>query len=273
MPVPTPGERLKELRSRLGITTRDVTEKSQQIADAKGNEEFYISHGWLSEIETTNVTPSFYKLYSISTIYDIRFADLLLLFGVDVRKAGKHQLDMPPDDTQLTSVEAGDSDRAITFRVRFDRDFLPDETTLLSRMVEVWGKVPTTLVQQLDVRNNHYGFIGLRDFTLYPLLRPGSFVQIDQKLQKIQTYEWRSEFDRPVYFVKLRHGYACSWCELQGNRLLLVPHPLSPCRTKQVVYGTGAEIVGQVTGVAMRITDTNERHDEVSPSPQLPKRS
>jgi len=250
-----PGKQLKELRSRLGITTRDVTERSQRIATAKGNDEFYISHALLTQIEKTNATPSIYKLYSISTIYRIRFTDLPLLFGVDLHKVGKHQLARPPEDTQLATVEASDLDGAITFRVRFGRGFLPDETSLLSQMVEVWGQIPITLVQHLDVRNNHYGYIGLRDFTLYPLLRPGSLVQIDQELRNIQTFRWRSEFERPIYFIKLRHGYACSWCELQGNKLLLVPHPLSPCNIKHVVYGTDTEIVGKVTGVAMRITD------------------
>jgi len=32
-PSPSAGERLKELRVRLGLTTRDVEAKSQQIAD------------------------------------------------------------------------------------------------------------------------------------------------------------------------------------------------------------------------------------------------
>jgi len=36
-----------------------------------------------------------------------------------------------------------------------------------------------------------------------------------------------------------------------------VPHPLSPCAVRRFVYGTDAEIVGQVTGVAMRIVDIN----------------
>ena len=274
MSLSRPGEQLKELRSRLGITTRDVTEKSQRISEAEGNDEFYISNAWLTQIENTNATPSIYKLYSISTIYHIKFTDLLLLFGVDLHKAGKHQLLMPPEHTQLTTVEASDSERAITFPVRFDRGFLPDQTNLLSRMVEIWGEVPISLVQHLDVRHNHYGYVGLRDYTLFPLIRPGSFVQIDQRLRKIQTSKWRTEFDRPIYFIELRDGYACSWCELQGNKLLLVPHPLSPCSIRQVAYGTEAEIVGQVTGVAMRIIDTNERRaDENPPSPQLPKRS
>src|SRR6266849_2926907 len=90
-----PGEQLKELRSRLGITTRHVTEKSQRIAEAEGNEEFYISHAWLTQIENTYATPSIYKLFSISTIYHIKFTDLLLLFGVDLQKIGKHQLSLP----------------------------------------------------------------------------------------------------------------------------------------------------------------------------------
>jgi len=269
-----PGEQLKDLRSRLGITTRDVTERSQRIAAAEGNEEFYISNAWLTQIENTDATPSIYKLYSISTIYHIKFTDLLLLFGVDLENVAKHQLAMRPEHTQLTNVESADGDRAITFPVRFDRGFLPDQSNLLSRMVEVWGEIPIGLVRQLDIRHSHYGYIGLRDYTLFPLLRPGSFVQIDQRIRKVQASKWRTEFDRPIYFIELRDGYACCWCELQGNKLLLVPHPLSPCSIRQVLYGTDAEVVGQVTGVAMQIVDINAgSSDETPPSPQLPKRS
>ena len=91
---------------------------------------------------------------------------------------------------------------------------------------------------------------------LYPLIRPGSFVQVDQNVKKIQPRRWRTEYDRPIYFVELRDGYACSWCELQEGRLLLIPHPLSPCNVRSLGYGTDAEIVGQVSAVAMRITDS-----------------
>lgn len=269
--VKRPGEQLKDLRSRLGITTRDVTEKSQKVAEAEGNEEFYISNAWLTQIENTYATPSIYKLFSISTIYHIKFTDLLLLFGVDLQKIGKHQLSMPPEQTHITNIESYDGDRAVSFPVRFDRGFNLDQTNLLSRMVEVWGEIPISLVQHLDVKHHHYGYVGLRDYTLFPLLRPGSFVQIDQRLRKVQASKWRTEFDRPIYFVELRDGYACSWCELQGNQLLLVPHPLSPCGIRQFLFGTDAEIVGQVTGIALRIADAIER--PADETPQLPKRS
>ncbi len=266
-----PGERLKDLRSRLGITTRDVTEKSQRIAEAEENEEFYISNAWLTQIENTPATPSIYKLFSISTIYHIKFTDLLLLFGVDLQKISRHQLSIPLEQTHLTNIESYDGDQVVTFPVRFDRGFNLDQTNLLSRMVEVWGEIPISLVQHLDVRHHHYGYVGLRDYTLFPMLRPGSFVQIDHRLRKVQASKSRTEFDRPIYFVELRDGYACSWCELQGNQLLLVPHPLSPFGVRQFPFGTDAEIVGQVTGIAMRIADAIERSPDETL--QLPKRS
>jgi hypothetical protein len=90
--------------------------------------------------------------------------------------------------------------------------------------------------------------------TLYPLLRPGSFVQIDPRVRKVQPMRWRTEFDRPIYFLELRDGYACSWCELQDGHLLLLPHPLSPRSVRRLAYGSEAEIVGQVTAVAMTLT-------------------
>ena len=68
-----------------------------------------------------------------------------------------------------------------------------------------------------------------------------------------------SQFGRPIYFLELRNGYACGWCEMQKNTLLLLPHPLSPCSVRQFVYEVDAEIVGQVTGVAMRIVDLSPR--------------
>ncbi|MGB7437251.1 MAG: hypothetical protein WBW49_17685 [Candidatus Acidiferrum sp.] len=255
----------------MGITTREVTEKSQRISVAEGNEEFYVSNAWLTQIENTNATPSIYKLYSISAIYHIKFSELLLLFGVDLQKIGKHQLTMPLENTHLTSLEPGDENRTVTFPVRFDSGFSLGRTNLLSRMIEMWGEIPMSLIQHLDLRHNHYGYIGLNDLTLCPMLRPGSFVQINNKVKKVQTSKWRTEYDRPIYFVELRDGYACSWCELQGNQLLVVPHPLSPCNIRQFVLGADAEIVGQVTGIAMRVTDPNE------PPPgetrQLPKQS
>ncbi len=266
-----PGERLREVRERLGITTREVEEHSRKIAEAERNEDFYISNAWLTQIENKTSVPSIYKLYSLSVIYRVDFLKLLSMFGVDLDRRGKYELAIPVPKTHLTTLEVYDGERTVTFPVRFDRGFSPDKTNLISRMVEIWGEVPIALIQHLDIRHSQYGYIGLQDYTLHPLLRPGSFVQIDSRLNKVQTSAWRTEFDRPIYFIELRDGYACSWCELRGNQLTLLPHPLSPCSIRQFNYTSEAEIVGQVTAVAMRlVSSTNPPADGL---PELPKRS
>ncbi|HWG59318.1 MAG TPA: helix-turn-helix transcriptional regulator [Candidatus Acidoferrales bacterium] len=265
-----PGEQLRELRNKLGVTTREVEEFSRAIAEDCQNEDFYISNAWLTQLENKNSIPSIYKLFSLSAIYRMKFADLLAIFGVDLNTATRYQLALPLQKTHLAAVEPPDPHKAITFPVRFDKSFSLDKTSLISRMVEIWGEVPVELIQRLDLRHCQYGYIGTADFAMYPLLRPGTFVQIDSRPGRPHGAEWRTEFDRPIYFVELRDGYACSWCEVRGSQITLVPHPLSGCGIRQFAYPTEAEIVGQVTAVAMRLVPSPDSFsDEL---PKLPKR-
>jgi hypothetical protein len=76
------------------------------------------------------------------------------------------------------------------------------------------------------------------------------------RVRKVRPGHWRTEYDRPIYFVELRDGYLCSWCELQGAQLIVIPHPLSPRSVWQYEFPRDAVIVGQVTGVALRIVDS-----------------
>jgi transcriptional regulator with XRE-family HTH domain len=265
------GEHLRELRTRLGITTREVEEYSRVIAEEHGNEEFYISNAWLTQLENKISIPSIYKLFSLSVVYRTRFVDLLAIFGVDLSAAARYQTALPLQSTHLAQLEVLEPERRIRFPVRFDRGFNLDGTSLVSRMVEIWGEVPVALIQRLDIRHCQYGYIGLDDYTMYPLLRPGSFVQIDPTAARVPVSDWRTEFDRPIYFVEMRDGYACSWCEMRGAQLTLIPHPLSACMTRQFAYPDEAEIVGQVTAVAMRLVANVEGSSDALP--RLPKRS
>jgi hypothetical protein len=36
---------------------------------------------------------------------------------------------------------------------------------------------------------------------MYPLLMPGSFLQVDDTKTQILKEGWRSEYERPIYFV------------------------------------------------------------------------
>jgi len=59
--IQLPNEQLKELRLRLGITTRDVAELSQKIASSEHNSEYQISNAWLTQIENSDSVPSIFS--------------------------------------------------------------------------------------------------------------------------------------------------------------------------------------------------------------------
>ena len=265
------GDHLRELRNRLGVTTREVEELSWKIAQDRKNEEFYISNAWLTQLENKNSVPSIYKLFSLSVIYRAKFTDFLSVFGVVLEDSVRYQAALPLQNTHLASIEVPDRDKTVRFPVRFDRGFHVETTSLISRMVEVWGEVPIALIQRLDVRNCQYGYIGMDDRTMDPLLRPGSFIQIDSHMKRVQQSGWRTELDRPIYFIELREGYACSWCQLRGSNLLLIPHPLSGCAIREFAHPDEAEIVGQVSAVAMRLVSAADGHPDETP--RLPGRS
>ena len=72
--TPRPGDQLRELRNRLGVTTREVEELSRKLAERTGNDEYYISNAWLTQLENKDSVPSIYKLFSLSVIYRSTFA-------------------------------------------------------------------------------------------------------------------------------------------------------------------------------------------------------
>jgi len=247
----TAGQRLRELREQLGLTIRDVEMASLRIAQKHDKDDFAIQLSRLSDIETKGVLPSIYRLYSLSVIYRIDLRELLRWFGVDLNDAASDLRFSEPPRTHISQALANVS--SVQVPVRLDPGFDLRRTTNLGRMIERWGVVPLAYLQQFAVPNYTYGYIGNDDFTMYPLLMPRSFVQIDESRNSITEKVWRSEYERPIYFVETRDGYTCCWCALQGGNLILQPHPLSPVQPRILKGQQEAEVIGQVVGVAMRL--------------------
>jgi hypothetical protein len=124
----------------------------------------------------------------------------------------------------------------------------------MSRIFKNWEDIPV-LLRQIDLQNSILGYIGLKDNMMYPLLRPGSVVQVDARQKAIKSAGWRNEYERPIYFVEMRDSCVCSWCDLDGSNLFLIPGPVSGQTLRRVRYPIEAEIVGRVTGVVMSLVD------------------
>ena len=162
------------------------------------------------------------------------------LYNVEADESEKYTAIAAPNVTRLLT-HVPDSCRTNELQQRLVKH--PESTTLLPRVVDDEDDK-----RHLDPERKFtcYGYIGLKDFTMYPLIRPGSIVEIDTRQKKWTLTTWRTEYERPIFFFELRHGYACGWCDLQGRLLLLIPHQSSRVSIRRFTYPNEIEIVGRV---------------------------
>src|ERR1700690_3999200 len=151
----------------------------------------------------------------LSVVYGVHWSSLFTLFGCNLRDFGRDQAMFAPRKTQLASGTV-DSEDTIVVPVKSREDLHLDSTNLFSRLAKIWAEIPIRLIQHLDLKSGVYGFVGMGDRTMFPIIRPGSIVQIDQDQRKILPH-WENEHDRPIYFVELRGDFLCSWCELRDG--------------------------------------------------------
>ncbi len=251
-----PGEKLKRARERLDLTFREVEDASQQIARRRGSDEFAIGLSRLADIENKQTVPSIFRLYSLCAIYRLEFDEVLSWYGVprDMLSSDSAQIELRVTHQVGTAAEA-----RVTLPQPADIKIDLNETTFLSHMLRRWGKMPLGILNGLDTRRFRYAFIGTEDWSMHPLLPPGSFLAIDQGRRKIAADGWTSEFERPIYFLEHRGGYLCGWCAISGEKLIVQSHPSSDNPMAIFEYPREIDVIGQVVGAAMPIDARRRR--------------
>jgi transcriptional regulator with XRE-family HTH domain len=252
------GQKLRRIRERLNLRVRDVELASLKIADKYKNDEFAVLINRISEIENRGLVPTLFKLYSLCAIYRLDLQEVLEWYGIPL---GALAVDALLVDIPQTHVVAfrGNGSAEVLLPLSLDPGADLRRTTYLSRMIQRWGRLPLMFLETLNLKEQRYALIGTEDWFMHPLLQPGTFVCIDDTQRKIATSGWNNEFERPIYFLEHRNGYACGWCSLNGDQLILQPHPASLCSPQIYTYPEEIDLIGQVSGIAMRLDQGRRR--------------
>lgn len=252
------GQRLRRARERLNLKFRDVEQASQLIAERHNNQEFAVLISRLSDIENQGTLPSIYRLYSLCCIYRLELSEVLTWYGIPA--------DSMAADAGLIHIQK-------THAVNFSQEsageaYLPialdpgidlRRTFFLSEVVQRWGKLPLALVGGIDVKRFRYGFVGTDDWSMHPTIPAGALLVIDDSKRKPQTSGWRSQSERPIYFLEHRDGYYCRWCSVRDGVMSLLPDPSSDAAVLNFRYPGEIEVVGQVVGLAISL-DPEKQH-------------
>ncbi len=256
------GEKLKRVRERLKLTYRDVEQASQRLAARLGNGEFAIRLSRLADIENKDTAPTIYRLYTLCAIYRLEFDEVISWYGAPLDRLASEALHIGLPQTHALHFQPEGIALAPPPEVEIDLT----KTTFLSHLVRSWGRMPLRFLSGMDLRRYRYGLIGTEDYSMQPVLHPGSLVLIDERA-RIASGGWTNEYDRPIYFFEHREGYICGWCDLAGDRLVVLPHPASHRKPSVYRFPADIDLLGQVIGVAMLLDSGRRRFARQSTVP------
>jgi len=252
------GLRLRQIRERLGLTYRDVERASLELAARRGRPDFILHISRLADIENHGVVPGIHKIYTLAAVYHLDPLQIFAWYDAPLSELFLDGAVSRPPNTHLAAPPV-----SLRTPIRFDPGFDPRRTEFLSRMVQQWGRFEGALDGDAKCR---YGYVGLSDRRMVPLLRPGSIVLLDATERGVEDTDWTTEYDRPLYFVDVRDGYRCGWFHQDRARLTMQPHPLSRCAPEFWPLPEGAEVVGRVIGVVTRLNEPLNALAEESPA-------
>lgn len=235
------GQIIRKLRKERFLKSRDVERNSRVIADRKDNEDYYIGHATLFDIENGSI-PGIYKIECLAIIFQIPLTQMLTVFGIDYRDTESSVVAPPPRETALEPLDLTETD--VSFRLHFDNRTDPRETDILKGKPEEWGIAPA-LLKRLHPQQFTYAVVGTDDDSMADIIPPGSLIEIDRNQAMVQPLSWRTLRERPIYLVWHDDGYSCVWCQQDRHEILLIPHPASnrPVRRLRVREAT---IIGRI---------------------------
>jgi transcriptional regulator with XRE-family HTH domain len=249
------GEKLKRVREKLGLTYREVEQASQQVARQRDCEAFAIALSRLADIENKGTVPTIFRLYSLCAIYRLDLIAVLGWYGIPGDRLPADSMSVRLDRTHEVRLKPA----SVSVPVALTGEIDYSKTSFLPHLLRKWGTLPWSFLQSLDLRQYRYGFIGLEDWSMHPILVPGSLLVIDDTRRKIARGGWTDEFERPIYFLEYRDGYCCGWCTAMEDRLLVHAHPASHCEPRIFEYPGEIDVIGQVVGSAMSLEPRKNR--------------
>lgn len=125
---------------------------------------------------------------------------------------------------------------------------LQDPASAMRRILSAWSNIPLLLMLDVDWDRGPMVLVGLSDRMMWPLLPPGSLLQLDQKVKTVASGSW-SEFDRPIYLIEHRGKFFCCHAERRGEMLRLISHRESPSPPAVSIPFKEARVRGQVTPI------------------------
>lgn len=233
----------------LGLSYKDIVRESERLALVNNNPDMQIGKSTLGNIISGSIRqPGTAKLDSLRIILNLSQTEIDAANGLQPHGRLKEQLKTARARTREISPDA------VTRQRKVKVPFLRDDAKLahsqfLDGALKEWATVDVEYLSSLYPPYLAYAVIGEQDTNAAPIAPPGSRVLVNKLLNHVQPVDNVSFHERELFFVLTPRGPTCVYLEYApGNKMVLVPHPLSG-NLREEFARDDVTIVGQVVGV------------------------
>jgi hypothetical protein len=123
---------------------------------------------------------------------------------------------------------------------------LQNPSSATHRLLSAWSDVPLLLMLDIDWQRGPLVLVGLQDRMMWPLLTPGSLLQLDPKVRTVANGP-SLEFERPIYLIEHKGKFRCCYAQRRRDMLRLISHDESLARPAISVPVKDAKVRGQLS--------------------------
>ena len=238
-PTVTPFRRMRNARRRVGLSLRQASEMSREVAHTLADEGYFTSPGSLSEYEASDTPPRhIHKLLTLAIVYSIPFAELLGWFGL---RPERRQTEEFPQAT-----EAPD-----------DSTNTPGQPGFLSSVLRQIGELPVFLRRSMaslsglhDVSLRDVFWVGGEPLVMHPSLGGALFIIVDRRKKRPRIFPHKGSWEQPIYLLrKSDESYLMASCNQEDGTIVLHPYTREFTRAEQLRKTAEAEVVGQIVTI------------------------
>jgi transcriptional regulator with XRE-family HTH domain len=248
--IPHTGDLIRRARQRSGLSFRDASARTRDVARLLQDRRYFCSMGALSDSETVTDPPRHvHKLISLCIAYSVGAWEFLNAAGLRQRDAGKEAI-----SDQLLGRSVAEADvTSETIPTGFLK-LLTDEFEDIPLFLRAAGASLCGL-PALSLRDIFW-VTGQKE-SLHPYLTDAAFVVVDRKKKKLTSSFSRAQWDQPFYVLLARDGtHLCAACSLQEDTLIVRPFSDGFDRPMRFRNRVDVEVVGRIVAIVRRLSST-----------------
>jgi transcriptional regulator with XRE-family HTH domain len=240
------GEWIRRARFRCGLSFREASGRTAEIARILGHPNYFCSAGALSDLETRKLFPRhLHKLISLCAVYCVAIGELMALAGLPLVSAGQEAMPEQFSYGSRLQPQAAAEQPSLFLRTMED-EFKEIPFFLRTALPSILG------LPNLSVRDLFWA--GATQDLYHPYLGGSAILAVNRKnkapLPALSSPVWA----QPLYVLELRDGNRlCAACSLQDGILIVRPCTTLSGDLLRLRNRVEAEVLGQVVAIVRRL--------------------